>query len=150
MTSQVSFSFAFIIFLFYCISRPCCESFIWYKKTFCVLGYSALSLSRRAYIPSFCWITQEALAKFIDCKTIPCFLKESPSSACHNNYFWGQGAIDSSWHGFSEPRLGEYTASSSLCLCQYPPEVLHCSRNRISVSSRKSVKFLIKCNNSTI
>ena len=33
--------------------------------------------------------------------------------------------------------FGEYTAPSSLCLCQYPPEVSHCSRNRISVSSGK-------------
>ena len=36
---------------------------------------------------------------------------------------------------FPKLRLGEYTASSSLCLCQYPLEVSHCSRNRISVSS---------------
>ena len=35
--------------------------------------------------------------------------------------------------GFSEPRLGEYMAPSSLCLCQYPPKVPQCSRNRISV-----------------
>ena len=34
---------------------------------------------------------------------------------------------------FRKPRLGEYTAPSSLSLCQYPPEVSHCSRNRISV-----------------
>ena len=32
-----------------------------------------------------------------------------------------------------KPRLGECTAASSLCLCQHPPEVSHCSRNRISV-----------------
>ena len=25
-----------------------------------------------------------------------------------------------------KPRLGEYTAASSLCLCQHPPEVSHC------------------------
>ena len=37
---------------------------------------------------------------------------------------------------FGKPRLGEFTAPSSLSLCQYPPEVSHCSRNRISV--RKS------------
>ena len=34
---------------------------------------------------------------------------------------------------FGKPRLGEFTALSSLSLCQYPPEVSHCSRNRISV-----------------
>ena len=39
---------------------------------------------------------------------------------------------------FRKPRLGEYTAASSLCLCQHPPEVSHCSRNRISVSSGKT------------
>ena len=33
-----------------------------------------------------------------------------------------------------KPRLGEYTALSSSCLCQYPPEVSHCSPNRISVA----------------
>ena len=40
---------------------------------------------------------------------------------------------------FRKPRLGEYvhTAPSSLCLYQYPLEVSHCSRNRISVSSGK-------------
>ena len=36
---------------------------------------------------------------------------------------------------FRKPRLGEHTAPSSLRTCQYPPEVSHCSRNRISVSS---------------
>ena len=34
---------------------------------------------------------------------------------------------------FRKPRLGEYMAPSSLSLCQYLPEVSHCSRNRISV-----------------
>ena len=34
---------------------------------------------------------------------------------------------------FGKPRLGEFTAPSSLSLRQYPPEVSHCSRNRISV-----------------
>ena len=42
---------------------------------------------------------------------------------------------------FRKPRLGEYvyTAPSSLCSYQYPPEVSHCSRNRISVSSGKGL-----------
>ena len=39
-------------------------------------------------------------------------------------------------------RLEECTAPSSLCLCQYPPEVSHCSRNRISVSSGKGLNFI--------
>ena len=39
-------------------------------------------------------------------------------------------------------RLGEYTTPSSLCLCQYPPEVSRCSRNRISVSSGKRLDFI--------
>ena len=43
---------------------------------------------------------------------------------------------------FRKPRLGECTAASSLCLCQHPPEVLHCSRNRISVSSGKGLNFI--------
>ena len=43
---------------------------------------------------------------------------------------------------FRKPRLGEYTAASSLCLCQHPPEVSHCSRNRISVSSGKGLDFI--------
>ena len=34
---------------------------------------------------------------------------------------------------FRKPRLGEYTAPLKLCLRQYPQEVSHCSRNRISV-----------------
>ena len=45
---------------------------------------------------------------------------------------------------FRKPRLGEYvyTAPSSLCSYQYPPEVSHCSRNRISVSSGKGLNFI--------
>ena len=43
---------------------------------------------------------------------------------------------------FRKPRLGECTAASSLCLCQHPPEVSHCSRNRISASSGKSFNFI--------
>ena len=38
---------------------------------------------------------------------------------------------------FWKPRLEEYKAPSSLSLRQYPPEVLHCSGNRISVTSGK-------------
>ena len=41
-----------------------------------------------------------------------------------------------------KPKLGEYTAPSSLCLCQYLPEVLRCSRNRISVTSGKGLNFI--------
>ena len=43
---------------------------------------------------------------------------------------------------FRESRLGEYTAVSSLGLCQYLPEVTHCSRYRISISSRKGLNFI--------
>ena len=43
---------------------------------------------------------------------------------------------------FRKPRLGECTAASSLCLCQHPPEVSHCSSNRISASSGKSLNFI--------
>ena len=43
---------------------------------------------------------------------------------------------------FWKLRLEEYTAPSSLCLCQYPPEISHCSRNRISVSSGKGLNFI--------
>ena len=49
----------------------------------------------------------------------------------------GRNGID-----FRKPRLGECTAASSLCLCQHPPKVLHCSRNRISVSSGKGLNFI--------
>ena len=47
-------------------------------------------------------------------------------------------------HGmyFRKLRLGEYTTPSSFCLCQYPPEVSHGSRNRISVSSGKGLNFI--------
>ena len=44
--------------------------------------------------------------------------------------------------GFQKLRLGEYTAASSLCLCQHSPEVSHCSRNRISVNSGKGLNFI--------
>ena len=50
-----------------------------------------------------------------------------------------------------KPRLGEYKALSSLSLCQYLQEVLHCSGNRISVTLRKDLTFitnvflLLKC-----
>ena len=44
---------------------------------------------------------------------------------------------------FRKPRLGEYvyTAPSSFCSYQYPPEVSHCSCNRISVSSGRGLDF---------
>ena len=42
---------------------------------------------------------------------------------------------------FLKLRLEEYTAHPSLCLCQYPPEVSYCSRNRISVSSVAPIQF---------
>ena len=50
-----------------------------------------------------------------------------------------------------KPRLGEYKAPSSLSLYQYPPEVLHYSGNRISVTLGKDLTFisnvfvLLKC-----
>ena len=43
---------------------------------------------------------------------------------------------------FQKPRLREYMAVLSLCLCQHPPEVLHCSCNRISVSLEKGLNFI--------
>ena len=43
---------------------------------------------------------------------------------------------------FWKLRLEEYTAPSSLCLCQYSPEISHCSRNRKSVSSGKGSNFI--------
>ena len=43
---------------------------------------------------------------------------------------------------FWKPRLEEYKAPSSLSLHQYPPEVLHCSGNRISVTSGKDLTFI--------
>ena len=52
---------------------------------------------------------------------------------------------------FWKPRLGEYKALSSLSLCQYLQEVLHCSGNRISVTLEKDLTFitnvfvLLKC-----
>ena len=42
---------------------------------------------------------------------------------------------------FPKPRLAEHKGPSSLCLCQYPPEVSHCSGNRIPVSSGKGLTF---------
>ena len=42
---------------------------------------------------------------------------------------------------FRKPRWVEHKAPSSLCLCQYPLEVSHCSGNRISVSSGKGLTF---------
>ena len=47
-------------------------------------------------------------------------------------------------HGMDvrKPRLGDYTAASGLYLCQHPPEVSHCSRNRISISSGKGLNFI--------
>ena len=42
---------------------------------------------------------------------------------------------------FWKPKLGEYTAPLSLCSCQYPLEVSHCLRNRVSVSSGKGLNF---------
>ena len=46
---------------------------------------------------------------------------------------------------FRKPRLGEYlyTTPSSSYSYQYPPEVSHCSRNRISVSSGKGLDSII-------
>ena len=46
----------------------------------------------------------------------------------------GKGKLMARGMDFRKPRLREYMASSSLCTCQYPPEVLHCSRSRLSVS----------------
>ena len=52
---------------------------------------------------------------------------------------------------FWKPRLGEYKALSSLSLCQYLQEILHCSGNRISVTLGKDLTFitnvfvLLKC-----
>ena len=43
---------------------------------------------------------------------------------------------------FWKPSLGEYTAPSSLCLCQYMPELSHRSGNSITVSSGKSLTFI--------
>ena len=42
---------------------------------------------------------------------------------------------------FRKPRLAEHKAPSSLCLCQYPPEVSHSSGNRIPLSSGKGLTF---------
>ena len=42
---------------------------------------------------------------------------------------------------FRKSRLGEHKALSSLCLCQYPLEVSHCSGNRIPVISGKGLNF---------
>ena len=56
--------------------------------------------------------------------------------------FLRPGALMARGMDFRKPRLGEYTAPSSLCSYQYPPEVSHCSRNRISVSSGKGLDFI--------
>ena len=48
-------------------------------------------------------------------------------------WFKGKGEMMTRGMDFRKPRLGEYMAPSSLSLCQYLPEVSHCSRNRISV-----------------
>ena len=40
---------------------------------------------------------------------------------------------------FRKPRWVEHKAPSSLCLCQYPPEVSHCSGNRITLSSAEGL-----------
>ena len=50
-----------------------------------------------------------------------------------------QGELTVRGMDFRKPRLGEYTAATSLC---YLPEVSHCSRNRISVSSGKGLNFI--------
>ena len=41
-----------------------------------------------------------------------------------------------------KPKLGEQKAPSSLCLCQYPLEVSHCSHNRISVRIEEDMNFI--------
>ena len=56
--------------------------------------------------------------------------------------FEGRGELMARGIDFWKPRLGEYTAPSSLCLCQYPPELSHRSGNRISVSSGKDLTFI--------
>ena len=43
---------------------------------------------------------------------------------------------------FRKLRLGEYTAPSSLCLCQYTPEDSHFSRNSILASLGKDLNFI--------
>ena len=43
---------------------------------------------------------------------------------------------------FRKPGKREYTVALSLCLFQHPPEVSHCSRNRILVSSGKGLNFI--------
>ena len=42
---------------------------------------------------------------------------------------------------FRKPRLAEYKDPSSLCLCQYAPEVSHCPGNRIPLSSGEGLTF---------
>lgn len=54
----------------------------------------------------------------------------------------GRGEFMAREVDFQKSRLGEYTAPSSLCLCQYPPEVSHCSGDRISVSLGKRLTFI--------
>ena len=44
---------------------------------------------------------------------------------------------------FRKLRLEEYTAPSNLCIpVSYPPEVSHCSRNRIQLSSGEGFNFI--------
>ena len=52
------------------------------------------------------------------------------------------GALMARGMDFRRPRLGEYTAPSSLCSYLYTPEFSHCSHNRISVSSGKGLDFI--------
>ena len=57
-------------------------------------------------------------------------------------FFEGRGELMARGIDFWKPRLGEYTAPSSLCLCQYLLELSHRSGNRITVSSGKSLTFI--------
>ena len=56
--------------------------------------------------------------------------------------FEGRGELMACGIDFWKPRLGEYMVPSSLCLCQYPPELSHRSGNRISASSGKGLNFI--------
>ncbi|RMX44752.1 hypothetical protein pdam_00009181 [Pocillopora damicornis] len=81
---------------------------------------------------------REVIGQF-HCKSAP-FLRECKGRGYRRRA--EQGEMMARGIDFRKPRLGEYTAASSLCLCQHPPEVLHCSRNRISVSSGKGLNFI--------
>ena len=61
---------------------------------------------------------------------------------CYFSFLEGRGELIARGIYFRRLRWEEYTAPSSLCLCQYPPEVSHCSRNRISASSGKGLNFI--------